>query len=93
MPPLSTGDKGGRIYISPIQRVIRPYFKGVTDPDKAMHSQINVTRIGDYLQKYLNDFGIGAVVDKTDITGKLQERGWQFTPALTKRRGKSLRLR
>ena len=43
-----------------------------------MHSQINVTRIGDYLQKYLNDFGIGAVVDKTDITGKLQEQGWNY---------------
>ncbi len=78
-PPLSTGDKKVvYIYFTHTRESFLPYLKGVTDPDKAMHSQINVTRIGDYLQKYLNDFGIGAVVDKTDITGKLQERGWNY---------------
>lgn len=78
-PYLSTGDKKVvYLYFTHTRESFLPYLKGVTDPDEAMHSQINVTKIGDYLQKYLQDFGIGAVVDKTDITGKLQERGWNY---------------
>ncbi|XJZ26285.1 stage II sporulation protein P [Bacillota bacterium Lsc_1132] len=47
-----------------------PYLKGVTDPDLAYHSQINVTKIGDEIQSRLAENGIAAQVDKTDIMGK-----------------------
>ena len=61
-----------RLYISIlliIESPILPYLQGVTDPNLAYHSQINVTKIGDQLKASLEDRGIGTSIDKTDIMG------------------------
>ncbi len=55
-----------------------PYLKGVNDPDLAYHSQINVTKIGDYLKTSLENRGIGTFVDKTDIQANLNKKGWKY---------------
>lgn len=78
-PSFSTGDKKVvYIYFTHTRESFLPYLKGVTNPDQAMHSQINVTRIGDFLQGHLQDMGIGAIVDKTDFTDTLHARGWNY---------------
>ncbi|QPC46943.1 stage II sporulation protein P [Mangrovibacillus cuniculi] len=69
---LTTGDrKPFYIYFSHNRESFLPYLKGVTNPDLAMHSKINVTLIGDELQKQLQNSGIGSIIEKTDITGRL----------------------
>ena len=52
-----------------------PYLQGVTNPDLAYHSQINVTKIGDHLKAGLEQKGIGTEIDKTDIMGNLTKKG------------------
>ncbi|GHH97060.1 stage II sporulation protein P [Neobacillus kokaensis] len=57
-----------------------PYLKGVTNPDLAQHSKINVTNIiGDPLKASLEDRGIGTYVDKTDVQGNLNKKNWKYT--------------
>ncbi|MDF1508294.1 stage II sporulation protein P [Robertmurraya sp. DFI.2.37] len=78
-PERTTGDrKIVYIYFSHTRESFLPYLKGVTDPDGAQHSEINVTRIGDHLKEQLERFGIGTVVDKTDIMTKLNEKGLTY---------------
>jgi stage II sporulation protein P len=78
-PNNTTGDKKMvYIYFSHTRESYLPYLKGVTDPDAAQHSQINVTKIGDYLKGQLESAGIGTVVDKTDIMSKLNEKGLTY---------------
>ncbi len=71
-PPKQT--TGGRkvvyLYFTHNRESYLPYLKGVTDPNLAYHSQINVTKIGDEIQARLAENGIAAEVDKTDIMGK-----------------------
>ncbi|PLS01210.1 stage II sporulation protein P [Neobacillus cucumis] len=73
---------GGRevvyVYFTHNRESYLPYLKGVTDPDLAYHSQINVTKIGDQLKRSLADRGIGSFIDKTDIQASLNEKGWKF---------------
>ena len=73
---------GGRkvvyVYFSHNRESYLPYLKGVTDPDLAYHSQINVTKIGDQLKTSLADRGIGSFIDKTDIQAELNKKGWKF---------------
>lgn len=84
----STGDKKVvYIYFTHTRESFLPYLKGVTDPDQAMHSKINVTQIGDHLKEQLEDLGIGTTVDKTDITDKLHERGWNYSKSYEASRG------
>lgn len=49
--------------------------EGATD---AFHSKANITLIGDRLAQSLEDNGIGAKVDKTDITKKLKDKGMEY---------------
>ncbi len=78
-PPLTTGDKKvAYIYFSHTRESYLPYLKGVTDPNSAQHSEINVTKIGDRLQERLEGFGVGTIVDKTDITNRLNSNGWTY---------------
>lgn len=78
-PPLTTGDKKMvYIYFSHTRESFLPYLKGVTDPNKAQHSKINVTKIGDRLEEQLESLGIGTTVDKTDIMDKLANKGWTY---------------
>jgi len=55
-----------------------PYLKGVTNPNHAYHSQLNVTKIGDKLKEELESRGIGTNLDKTDIYGNLLKKGLDF---------------
>lgn len=55
-----------------------PYLKGITDPDGAYHSKINVTQIGDRLKDALASKGIGAIIDKTDINARLNQKGINY---------------
>ncbi|AYA77088.1 stage II sporulation protein P [Bacillus sp. Y1] len=78
-PPLTTGDKKvAYIYFSHTRESYLPYLKGVTDPNSAQHSEINVTKIGDRLQERLEGNGVGTIVDKTDITNRLNSNGWTY---------------
>lgn len=78
-PPLTTGDKKvAYIYFSHTRESYLPYLKGVTDPNSAQHSEINVTKIGDRLQERLEGYGVGTIVDKTDIMNRLNSNGWTY---------------
>ncbi|GLB58268.1 stage II sporulation protein P [Cytobacillus sp. NCCP-133] len=79
-PPVNTGDKKPvYVYFSHNRESFLPYLKGVTDPNAASHSQINVTKIGDKLKEVLESKGIGTTVDKTDIQATLNKRGWGYS--------------
>lgn len=76
VPPLSTGGrKVVYIYFTHNRESYLPYLKGVTDPNKAFHSKINVMNIGDKLKEQLENRGIGAAVEKTDIQENLNQKG------------------
>ncbi|WP_026584473.1 stage II sporulation protein P [Bacillus sp. J33] len=78
-PPMTTGDKNAvYVYFSHNRESFLPYLKGVTDPNAASHSQINVTKIGDKLKEELESRGIGTTVDKTDIQEALNKKGWSY---------------
>lgn len=72
-PSLTTGDKKVvHLYFTHNRESYLPYLQGVTDPDLAYHSQLNVTKIGDKLKESLEARGIGTSVDKTDIMGTVK---------------------
>lgn len=74
-PGLTTGDrKVVYLYFTHNRESYLPYLKGVTDPDDAYHSKVNVTKIGDKLKEVLEDNGVGTEVDKTDIMGNLNKK-------------------
>lgn len=76
---------GGRnvvyLYFSHNRESYLPYLKGVTDPNLAYHSKINVTKIGDELKARLAENGIGSIVDKTDVMGLLTKQGLKMASA------------
>ena len=78
-PSNTTGDRDVvYVYFSHNRESFLPYLQGVTNPNHAYHSQVNVTNIGDKLKEELEKVGIGTVVDKTDIEAKLKEKGLSF---------------
>ncbi|MBB6445966.1 stage II sporulation protein P [Bacillus benzoevorans] len=78
-PPNSTGDrKVVYVYFTHNRESFLPYLEGVTNPNLAFHSQLNVTRIGDKLKEELEKRGIGTVVDKTDVQANLSKKGWSY---------------
>ncbi|WP_066311948.1 stage II sporulation protein P [Bacillus sp. FJAT-29814] len=78
-PNQTTGErKVVYVYFSHNRESYLPYLKGVTNPNLAYHSQINVTKIGDQLKASLEQRGIGTYIDKTDIEGNLKEKGLKF---------------
>ncbi|PLT34641.1 stage II sporulation protein P [Bacillus sp. V5-8f] len=79
-PAVTTnGRKVVQIYHTHNRESFLPYLKGVTNPDLAMHSKINITRLGERLVEDFQERGIGASVDKTDITGNLKKRGLSYS--------------
>ncbi len=76
-------DTGGKkvvfIYHTHNREAFLPYLKGVTDPDMASHSQLNITKVGDKLQRSLEAQGIGTTVDKSDIQGQLVNKGLSYS--------------
>lgn len=78
-PPQSTDGKNVvYVYFTHNTESFLPYLKGVTDPNKAFHSQINVTKIGDKLKEELESKGIGTTIDKTDVQSRLVNKGWKY---------------
>lgn len=72
---LTTGErKVVHLYFSHNRESYLPYLKGETDPNRAYHSQLNVTKIGDKLKEELESRGIGTSVDKTDINAILNKK-------------------
>lgn len=72
---LTTGDrKVVHLYFTHNRESYLPYLKGITDPNAAYHSKLNVTKIGDKLKEELESRGIGTSIDKTDINTVLNEK-------------------
>ncbi|MCP3741328.1 stage II sporulation protein P [Rossellomorea sp. BNER] len=81
-PPSTTGDKETvQLYFTHNRESFLPHLKGVTDPDLAHHSEVNVTKIGDRLKEELEGLGIGTKVDKTDVIGNLNNKGLEYYSA------------
>lgn len=78
-PPLTTGGrKVVYVYFSHNRESYLPYLKGVTDPNLAYHSKINVMNIGEKLKEQLETRGIGTQVEKTDIQANLNNKGLSY---------------
>ncbi|MCM2677408.1 stage II sporulation protein P [Shouchella plakortidis] len=58
-----------------------PHLPEVTDKNLAKSSELNITNVGDYLGKELNNLGINTIVDTTDIGQELKSRGLQHKNA------------
>lgn len=55
-----------------------PHLDNVTDPNQAFHSEVNVTLVSQHLNKALAKHGIGSIVDQTDFTQVLHDKGWEY---------------
>ncbi|WP_067837114.1 stage II sporulation protein P [Amphibacillus sediminis] len=55
-----------------------PHLDDVTDPNAAFHSEINVTLVSERLKQALGKHGIGTLVDQTDFTKVLHDKGWEY---------------
>lgn len=78
-PPMTTeGRQVVFVYFSHNRESYLPYLKGVTNPDAAYHSELNVMKIGEKLKEQLEAKGIGTFVDKTDIQGNLSQKGLNY---------------
>ncbi|MDQ0218243.1 stage II sporulation protein P [Peribacillus cavernae] len=79
IPDVTTnGKKVVHIYHTHNRESFLPYLKGVTNPDLAQHSKINITRLGDRLQQDFLEKGIGSTVDKTDVMDRLNQKGLKY---------------
>jgi stage II sporulation protein P len=56
-----------------------PHLKGVTDPDAAFHSKVNITMVGQKLGEELRKRGIGTQVNVEDMNKKLKQKGWNYS--------------
>ncbi|MEH7178813.1 stage II sporulation protein P [Neobacillus vireti] len=75
-PNTTTGDKKVvHLYFTHNRESYLPYLQGVTDPNLAYHSQLNVTKIGDQLKAGLEARGIGTSIDKSDVMGQVKMAG------------------
>lgn len=76
---LTTGDRDVVfIYNSHNYESFLPHLPGVTDPNLAHHSEVNITKVSDRLAEKLNEHGIGAQVDDTDVMKILNEKDWGY---------------
>ncbi len=74
------------IYFSHTRESYLPLLKGVTDPNAASHSKVNVTLVGDKLKNALEERGVGAEVDKTDVYALLQKKNLNYASSYTESR-------
>ena len=74
------------IYFSHTRESYLPLLKGVTDPNAASHSKVNVTLVGDKLKDALEERGVGAEVDKTDVYAQLQKKNLSYASSYTESR-------
>lgn len=80
-PAQTTGDKDVvYLYFSHTRESFLPHLKGVSEPNAAYHSKVNVTQVGEKLKEELEQRGIGTLVDKTDVISLLnnkEKKYWQ----------------
>lgn len=76
-PPVKQEENVVFIYNTHNRESFLPLLPEVDDPGLAYHSKANVTKISDRLAESLEDNGIGAIVDHTDITKILQQKGME----------------
>lgn len=86
VPQNTGGRKVVYVYFTHNRESFLPHLKGVTDPNLAFHSQLNVTNIGDKLKEELEKRGIGTLVDKTDIQANLNKKGMSYAQSYTESR-------
>ncbi|MEH7381030.1 stage II sporulation protein P [Bacillus sp. JJ1533] len=89
-PPVNlVTDKKVFIYHSHSYESYLPLLGLAGDPDmnKAVDSKTNITLVGDLLGKELKKYGIGSVVDTTNIGQELKKKGWGTTQAYALSRG------
>jgi len=78
-PTMTTGGKDVVfIYQTHSSESFLPHLEGVSDPDRAFHSEVNVTMVGQKLAEELEKRGIGAIADQTDMIAKLNEAGLEY---------------
>ncbi|WP_078428864.1 stage II sporulation protein P [Alkalihalobacterium alkalinitrilicum] len=78
-PEMTTGDrKVVHIIHSHTRESFLPELKGVTNPNEAWHSEVNISLVGERLGQSLQNHGIGTDVDKTDIQSILTQRDWSY---------------
>ena len=75
----TNGRKVVFIYHTHNRESFLPYLKGVSDPNKASHSEVNITKVGMKLQKSLESIGIGADVDTSDIMERLVQKKLKYS--------------
>ncbi|MDR4889710.1 stage II sporulation protein P [Fredinandcohnia sp. QZ13] len=89
-PPVNLAtDRKVLIYHSHSYESYLPLLGLTGDPDmnKAVDSKTNITLVGDLLGKELEKYGIGSVVDTTNIGQELKKKGWDTTQSYAISRG------
>ncbi|WP_203361692.1 stage II sporulation protein P [Bacillus sp. REN10] len=79
-PPLMTTEGKERVfmYFTHTRESYLPLLEGVSSPDAAQHSSLNVTKVGEMVKVALEHKGIGTAIDKTDIIAKLEQLGRDY---------------
>ncbi|MGM8364635.1 stage II sporulation protein P [Virgibacillus sp. W0181] len=76
---LTTGDREVVfIYNTHNRESFLPHLPEVTDPNKAHHKEVNVSKVSDRVAKTLRQNGIGTSMDTTDIMQVLQQKGLKY---------------
>src|SRR5699024_5082744 len=75
----NTGDKEVVfIYNTHNRESFLPHLPDVTDPNKAHHKEVNITKVSDRMAKALKNNGISSSVDETDHMMVLNDKDWGY---------------
>lgn len=66
------------LYSSHNRESFLPHLPKETEPDRAYHKEVNITKVSERLAEKLEKEKIGATFDRTDITTLLHEKGWTY---------------
>src|SRR5699024_5207323 len=66
------------LYSSHNRESFLPHLPKETDPNRAYHKEVNITKVSERLAEKLEAQKIGTTFDKTDITTILHEKGWTY---------------
>lgn len=78
-PPLATDEQVVFIYNSHNRESFLPHLPNETNPDRAYHQTVNITKVSDRFASTLEKYGIRALVDKTDIMSILHHNNWKYS--------------
>lgn len=83
VPPVMTtnGKKVVYLYATHSRESFLPYLKGVTDPNLAHHSEVNITNVVEKLGDELVKRGIGTEISTNDFVSDLVEKGLNYSAA------------